>query len=308
MTGKIISLLLCVVMLAGCGPALAEDASLTVTDMAGREIALDAPASRVVVLQPGDAEILYAIGAGDTVVGRGAYVDWPREVLEVPSVMSGYETNLEEIIALAPQAVIMTVMSQTEEQVKALEDAGIRVVVTDAQSLEDIYTCIALLGAVVGRDADAAELIASTKAELAGIAARAKALGAEGKTFYYEESPLQWGLWAGGSGIFFDDLCTMMGLTNIFGDLTGHNSVSEEQVIALDPDLIFTTMMYYGEGPSPDEEIASRAGWENVSAVKTGAILFDNTSAIARPGPRVVDAADMILELLSILSDAEDAA
>ncbi len=308
MTGKIISMLLCVVMLAGCGPALAEDTQVTVTDMAGRGITLDAPAERVVVLQPGDAEILYAIGAGDTVVGRGAYVDYPSEALDVPSVMSGYETNLEQIIALAPQAVIMTVMSQTEEQVQALEDAGIRVVVTDAQSLEDIYTCIALLGSVVGRDAEAAELTASMKAELAGIAAEAKALGAEGKTFYYEESPLQWGLWAGGSGIFFDDLCAMMGLENIFADLTGHNSVSEEQVLALDPDMIFTTMMYYDEGPTPDEEIASRAGWENVSAVKTGAIMFDNTGAIARPGPRVVDAADMILDLLSILADADGAA
>ncbi len=308
MTGKIISLFLCVVMLTGCGSVLAEDTQVTVTDMAGRGITLDAPAHRVVVLQPGDAEILYAIGAGDTVVGRGAYVDYPAEALEVPSVMSGYETNLEEIIALEPQAVIMTVMSQTEEQVKALEDAGIAVIVTDAQSLEDIYTCISLLGTVVGHTARADELIASMKADLDGIAAQAKALGSEGKTFYYEESPLQWGLWAGGSGIFFDDLCAMMGLANIFGDLKGHNSVSEEQVLALDPDLIFTTMMYYGEGPAPDEEIALRAGWENVSAVKTGAIMYDNTSAIARPGPRVVDAAEMILELLRTLSAAEPAA
>ena len=308
MTGKIISLLLCVLMLTGCGPALAEDTQVTVTDMAGREVTLDAPAARVVVLQPGDAEILYAIGAGDTVVGRGAYVDWPAEALEVPSVMSGYETNLEQIIALEPQVVIMTVMSQTEEQVQALEDAGVRVVVTDAQSLEDIYTCITLLGAVVGHGDEAADLVASMRAELAGIAAEAKAVGAEGKTFYYEESPLQWGLWAGGSGIFFDDLCAMMGLENIFGDLKGHNSVSEEQVLALDPDLIFTTMMYYGEGPAPDEEIASRAGWENVSAVKTGAIMYDNTSAIARPGPRVVDAAEMILQLLKTLAAVEPAA
>ena len=308
MTEKIISLFLCVVMLAGCGPALAEDARVTVTDMAGREVTLDAPASRVVVLQPGDAEILYAIGAGDAVVGRGAYVDWPEEALNVPSVMSGYETNLEQIIALEPQAVIMTVMSQTEDQVNALEDAGIRVVVTNAQSLEDIYDCIALLGAVVGKTAEAEALVAAMKAELEEIAAEAKALGAEGKTFYYEESPLQWGLWAGGSGIFFDDLCALMGLKNIFGDLEGHNSVSEEQVQMLAPDLIFTTMMYYGEGPTPDEEIASRAGWEQIPAVKNGAILYDNTSAIARPGPRVVDAARMILDLLKTLSEADNAA
>ncbi len=307
MTGKILSLLLCVMLLAGCGPALAEDA-LTVTDMLGRESTLNGPAERLVVLQPGDAEILYALGALDRVVGRGAYVDFPPEACDIPAVQSGYETNLEQIIALEPQAVIMTVMSQTEDQVKALEDAGISVIVTDAQDLEGIYTCIRLLGRVVGLEDSAESLIARMRGELDGIAAEAKDCGAAGMTFYYEESPLQWGLWAGGKGIFFDDLCTLLGLENIFSDLEGHNSVSEEQVLERNPDYIFTTMMYYGEGPEPDEEIASRAGWQEVTAVKKGAILYDNSSAIARPGPRVVDAARMILDLIKAAAADADAA
>ncbi len=307
MTGKIISLLLCVMLLAGCGPALAQDAR-TVTDMLGREVTLKGPAERVVVLQPGDAEILYALGALDRVVGRGAYVDYPAEVTEIESVQSGYETNLEQIIALAPQAVIMTAMSQTEDQVKALEDAGISVIVTDAQDLEGIYACITLLGEVMGLEDRAQALVKQIRVDLEAIAAEAKANGSQGKTFYYEESPLQWGLWAGGKGIFFDDLCTLMGMENIFSDLEGHNSVSEEQVLERDPDLIFTTMMYYGEGLEPDEEIASRPGWENVSAVKNGAILYDNTSSIARPGPRVVDAARLILDLIRSADAPADAA
>ena len=307
MTGKIISLFLCVMLLAGCGPALADD-TLTVTDMSGRTVTLNGPAERLVVLQPGDAEILYALGALDKVVGRGAYVDYPAEAAGIPAVQSGYETNLEQIIALAPQAVVMTVMSQTEDQVKALEDAGIRVIVTNAQDLEGIYACIGLLGRVVGLEDRAEALVNSMKEELDALAAEAKAAGAEGKTFYYEESPLQWGLWAGGKGIFFDDICTLLGLENIFSDLEGHNSVSEEQVLERNPDFIFTTMMYYGEGAEPDEEIATRPGWDNVSAVKNGAILYDNTSSIARPGPRVVDAARLILDLIRTAAPDADAA
>lgn len=83
----------------------AEDtaSTVTLTDMTGRKITLDAPAERVVALTAADCEILYALGAGDLLVGRGEYCDYPAEVLDVPSVQSGYETNIEQIIALEPQ-------------------------------------------------------------------------------------------------------------------------------------------------------------------------------------------------------------
>ena len=70
----------------------AEDtaSAVTLTDMTGREITLDAPAERVVALTASDCEILYALGAGDLLVGRGEYCDYPAEVLDVPSVQSGY--------------------------------------------------------------------------------------------------------------------------------------------------------------------------------------------------------------------------
>ena len=103
--------------------APAEDTSVTVTDMTGREITLDAPAERVVALTASDCEILYALGAGDLLVGRGEYCDYPAEVLDVPSVQSGYDTNIEQIIALEPQVLLMSTMAQTEEQVQQLEAA-----------------------------------------------------------------------------------------------------------------------------------------------------------------------------------------
>ena len=122
----------------------AEDtaSTVTLTDMTGRKITLDAPAERVVALTAADCEILYALGAGDLLVGRGEYCDYPAEVLDVPSVQSGYETNIEQIIALEPQVLLMSTMAQTEEQVQQLEAAGIHVVVSDAQDIEGTYTAI----------------------------------------------------------------------------------------------------------------------------------------------------------------------
>ena len=62
--------------------------------MTGREITLDAPATKIVALTASDVEIIYALGAGDLLVGRGEYCDWPAEVLDKPVVKSGAETNL----------------------------------------------------------------------------------------------------------------------------------------------------------------------------------------------------------------------
>ena len=119
-----------------------QSSAIVITDMTGREVKLDAPAERIVVLDASDCEILYAIDAGDKVVGRGEYCNYPEEVNAVPSVQSGSETNIEQIIALEPQIVLMTKMGQAVEQVEALENAGIKVFASDAQKIEDVYTAI----------------------------------------------------------------------------------------------------------------------------------------------------------------------
>jgi len=158
---KLLSLLLVLTLTLGLfgGSALAQTAApITVTDMKGRDITLDAPATRIVALTASDCEILYAIGAGDTLVGRGEYCDFPEEVKSLPSVQSGAQTNIEQIVALAPQVVIVGTMAQTVEQVAALEAAGIKVVASDAQDIIGTYTAIELIGAITGRADDAAYL------------------------------------------------------------------------------------------------------------------------------------------------------
>lgn len=291
MTKKLVSLFLALVMALSLTAAFAESTAVTVTDMAGREIALDAPATKVVALTASDCEILAALGAEDTLVGRGEYCDYPESVLEVPAVQSGADTNLEQIIALEPQVVIMAKMAQTEEQVAALEEAGIRVVVSDAQDIEGVYTAIRLIGALVGRNDEAEAMVADMQSAFADIAAKSENTG---KTVYFEVSPLQWGLWTAGKGTFMDELATMCGLTNAFADVEGWAEISEEQVLERDPDYIVTISMYYGEGPTPVEEIKSRAGWDALKAVQNDAIFNADSNEVSRPGPRLKDAAEAL--------------
>ena len=291
MTKKLVSLFLALVMALSLTAAFAESTAVTVTDMAGREITLDAPATKVVALTASDCEILAALGAEDTLVGRGEYCDYPESVLEVPAVQSGADTNLEQIIALEPQVVVMAKMAQTEEQVAALEKAGIRVVVSDAQDIEGVYTAIRLIGALVGRNDEAEAMVADMQSTFADIAAKSENTG---KTVYFEVSPLQWGLWTAGKGTFMDELATMCGLTNAFADVEGWVEISEEQVLERDPDYIVTISMYYGEGPTPVEEIKSRAGWDVLKAVQNDAIFNADSNEVSRPGPRLKDAAEAL--------------
>lgn len=306
---KTLAALLAALLLAltACAPAAAPEATqapgVTVTDMTGREITLDAPATRVVALSASDCEIIYALGAGELLVGRGEYCDYPAEVLEVPAVQSGAETNIEQIIALEPQVLFMTKMAQTEEQIAALEAAGVHVVVSDAQDIAGVYEAIGMIGTLLGREAEAGTMVADMVAAFDDVAARAAGDGSE--TIYFEVSPLQYGLWAAGADTFMDEIAQMLGLTNAFADVSGWAEVSEEQVLSRDPDYIVTISMYYGEGPTPVEEIQGRAGWENVSAVKNGKILNLQNNELSRPSYRLAEGARMLCDFVYGAADAQ---
>lgn len=296
---KTIAMLLSVLMLLSAGCAQAT----SLMDMYGREVVLDEPVTRIVALAPSDCEILCALGAGDLLVGRGAYCDYPEDILDVPVVETGENTNLEQIIALQPQVVLMADMAQTAEQVQALEDAGIRVVLSDANDIEGVYTAIRMIGQLTGLDGEAEALVADMQATFDDIAARSEDTG---KTVYFEVSPLEYGLWTAGVNTFMDELASLCGLTNAFADVEGWAAISEEQVLERDPDYIVTISMYYGEGPTPVEEIMGRAGWEGLTAIQNGDVFNADSNEISRPGPRLKDAALALYAFVS--GEAEEPA
>ncbi len=270
-------------------PNPAGTAAIVCTDMAGRTVTLAAPAKRIVTLDAANCEVLFAIGAGDALVGRGEYCDYPEACLAAPIVQSGAETNLEQIIALSPDLVLMSTMAQTDEQMASLEKAGIPTAVTAANDIAGVYESIRLAGALTAHADEAEALVVNMQKAFADASAKVPA-DAEERTVYFEVSPLEWGLWAAGSGTFMDEMAAMLKLTNVFADVSAWAEVSEEQVIARDPDYIVTCAMYFGEGVTPDEEILSRAGWQDVSAVKNGRVYVADSNAMTRPGSRLAEA------------------
>jgi iron complex transport system substrate-binding protein len=257
--------------------------------MTGREVTVTQPVTKAVALTAANCEIMYALGSGETLVGRGEYCDYPAEVNSVQVVQSGAETNIEQIIALAPQVVFLGIMAQTIEQEKQLSDAGIAVIASEADSIEGTYECISLMGKVLGKDKEAADIVNSMKETFEDLSA--KTADTAVKNIYFEVSPLIYGLWSAGTGTFMNEITEILHLNNIFGDIQGWAEVSEEQVIARQPDFIVTVGMYFGDGLKPDEEIYARENWQSVPAVANKKVINIDDNSLARPGPRLADGA-----------------
>lgn len=289
---RIVSLFLALLMAFSLTAATAETA--VVTDMFGREVTLTGPITRVIALEPSDCEILYALGCGDALVGRGKYCDYPADVLELPAVQSGTDLNLEEILALNPQVVIATGMFHLEEQISLLEQNGVKVIGTDANSISEVYDSIRLLGGIMDKAAEAEVIIADMQAAFSDIAAKSEKTD---KTIYFEVMPLEWGLWSAGTGTFMHELAELCGMQNAFADIEGWEPVSEEQVIERNPDYI---VLVTGMGESAPDEVKARDGWGDMDAVRNNRIYNADSYMLTRPAPRLKDAA---VELYNFLND-----
>ena len=296
MSKKLVSLFLALAVMLACAPVFAEG-GITVTDMAGREVTLEKPAARIVALMPSDCENLFAIGAGEAVVGRGTYCNYPAEVLDITEVKTGYELNVEEILALEPDLIVMTKMGHTEEQVAALAET-VPVLVTDAQTIAQTYDCLTLLGRVTGREAEAEAVIENMRQRLDAVAKKAVD---SGLTVYFETTPLEFGfgLFSAGKGNFMDEIGALCGLKNIFAEEeTAWPVVSEEAVIDADPDYIVTIDSNGMGDVDAAGVILAREGWQDLTAVKNGKVLVVGNDEFSRPGPRLADAAETLYQLI----------
>lgn len=301
MSGKLVSLLLVLLMMFSMTTAMAEEASVTITDMYDREIKLTEPVTRMVVLSPADCEIVSALGCEDALVGRGLYCNYPESIAGIPAVQSGSEINIEEILALEPQIVIMSDMAQTEEQENLLEDNGVKVVLTRNTDIEGAYYAITMIGTLLGKAAEAEAMVADMRATFEEITANSEH---SGKTVYFEVSPLEWGLYTAGAGTFMDEIARMCGLTNAFADMEGWAAISEEQVLERNPDYIVSVSGM----PNADAEIMGREGWGGVKAVAGGDVMNADADAFSRPGPRLKDAAESLYRFVNDGAEQEEPA
>jgi iron complex transport system substrate-binding protein len=260
---------------AGCTSDAPVRGSLTIVDDAGDTLALDRPAQRVVSLIPAATELLFAIGAGDRVVGRTQYCDYPAAAQSVANLGDGIKPSIEAVLARKPDLVVLYNSGQNATVAARLQEMGIPVARINTDALSDVPRVASLLGLLTGlrRGADSVAMVFDTalaRASQSRAQRRPKVL-----LLVWEQPPM-----TVGRGSFLSELIERAGGENLFADITATSGVvSVEAVAARDPDLIFTTTE---DSPS----FASRPEWQVVPAVRERRFLRVSGSEFNRPSPR----------------------
>src|SRR5262249_34397841 len=136
---------------SGAKPALDGPVTRILTDDAGRTVSVPARVTRVISLAPNLTEIVFAVGAGDRLVGRTSYCDYPPEAKTVAEIGDTLHPSLERIIALKPQVVLISTSSQLEVFTQQLQNQNIAVYVTDPHDLEGVFRSIQQVGEMLGQ-------------------------------------------------------------------------------------------------------------------------------------------------------------
>jgi iron complex transport system substrate-binding protein len=303
MLRKLLLITLLVTLMTACAPqATVAPGDMTAppqtfTDGLNRQVTLPGGvASRVVSLAPSNTEILYAIGAGDQVVGRDKLSDFPEEAKSVTDIGSTFDAlNTELIVSLKPDLVLAAEIN-TPEQVKQLEDLGLTVYyLKNPLTLEEMYGNLEIVAQMTGRQQEVPALIESLKARVAAVDEKIAPISSRPNVFYELDGTDPAKPYTAGKGTFITQLIERAGGHNIAADLDDYPQMSLEQVVAADPAFILLGDARYGVSP---ESIAQRPGWENLSAVKNGKVLPFNDDLVSRPGPRLVDALEELAKLL----------
>ncbi|MGE8002819.1 ABC transporter substrate-binding protein [Lysinibacillus sp. NPDC093216] len=301
-----LSVLMLALVLVGCGAKedinketiskedqQVEKTRYKVKDDRGVEVEFAAAPKTIVSLQPSNTEILFALGVGDKIVGATEYDTYPEEAQKIERVSDSVKFNSERNLALKPDVVIAYTTGGDEENLnalKGLEDAGIKVfAIQSAKTFDDVYGDIQQIATVMGIKDKGDKLNDDIKGKIAEVQAKVKDVK-EPKNIYLEISPKP-DIYTPGSGTFQQEILDAANVKNVFADLKSWAKVSEEDIIAKNPDVILTTVNY---GENPTAEILSRDGWNSITAIQNKAVYSIDTDISNRPGPRIGEAVELI--------------
>ncbi len=248
-------------------------------DDAGDTVIVAAPVTRVASLIPATTELLFAIGAGDAVVGRTTWCDYPPAAARVTNLGDGINPTLEAILAVRPDLVLLYNSAQNASAAARLRELGIAAALLNTDRLEDVDRVSRLLGRLTGHAHGADSVAATFDTALAAAVAPTRVRRPKLLLLVWEQPPMTIG-----RGSFLSELVRRAGGENVFDDVTSSSGVvSIEAVASRDPDLILTTT----DGPAA---FSSRPEWQVVRAVRERRFLRITGSEFNRPSPRAPQA------------------
>jgi iron complex transport system substrate-binding protein len=270
----------------------APAAALTLTDQTGRSLTLPAPPRRIVSLVPSVSETLFAIGAQDALVGVTDFCDYPPAARRKPRVGGMLAPSLETLVGLRPDLVVATPSGNREETFTELGRLGIPVYLVDPVRVADVLDLIARLGALTGRDAEAAQLAARLGARVKAVSDRVAPFPRPRVLYVLWPDPLV----VPGRGTLVSELLSLAGADSVSaGAGQGYPRYSLEAAVAASPEVIILASHGAGQGP------VAREKWGRFSAlpaIRAGRLYTVSGDLLHRYGPRVVDGLEQIARLI----------
>lgn len=276
-------------LLAG---ALLQHTTITLSDDLARTLTLPAPARRVVSLAPSITETLWALGAGDQVVGVTDYCNFPPGARTTRRVGGIINPSIETIVSLRPDLIILSMEGNMRGDFQALTGLGIPVFVTNPRTLGGIARSMDDLGLLTGHADSATALSRSLLARAEAIQKRSSPLPVTTVLLFVSLQPLI----VAGSGTFVDQIIRWAGGANLAAPLSStYPSISREAVVSMNPDVMLFLSDVIPDTVQPSSVYPE---WKTTGAFRRGRVIRIDADIISRPGPRAVNALESLFTIL----------
>ncbi len=227
---------------------------------------------KIISLSPGVTDILIDLNEAHKIIAADTFSKdiLKKNNINVSNVFDMLNPDAEKIISLDSDIIFINNLTAfyTKNSLLSLSNPTI-ITITNSETLKGIEDDIYFLGKVLNADDRAKEVVSNMRTKIKEI----KDIGdtiTNKKTVYFEISALP-NLYSFGSNVYLDDIINIIGAKNIFSNRNEWISVSEEDVVYLNPDIIFTSVDYVN---NPVAEITNRAAWRDINAVKTSKVFF----------------------------------
>lgn len=303
MMNKIVATLLLMIFIVGtitgCGANKTNEANNTpqssiTTDLVGNQIELPSKTEKIISISSSVTDILVALGVSDNLIAIDKYSAEIEGVSKDLVQFDLMKPDTEQIIALNPDIVFVTSMSNAggDDVYKSVRDAGVCVVaVPSAASIDEIIKSIDFIGNILNTQEKSDEIIENMNSEIDKIKEISVGIQ-EKKTVYFEigSSPKLYTL---GKNTFINEMIEIVGAENVFSDQDSWITVSEEAVLTANPDVILTNVGY---DENPVETIYARENWKNINAIKDKQVFFIEKNPSSLSSQNVIVALKQIAE------------
>ncbi len=275
---------------------VAEDLVVTITDREGNSIEIPDSIERIVSASPATTEILVGLGLADKIVAADFYSSNVIGINPEICNIDFYNLNPETLLALTPDLIIVNGISNIDgsDPYSELKSAGATTVyIPDAKSINSIKLDIEFLAAYTGTTSAGEKLISDIDRAVSKISLKTMTLPK--KKVYFEIGAAPY-LYTLGKDTFINEIIEICGGENIYGSEYGWISNSDESVVAGNPEIIISNVSFDGYDYN---EIYKRAGWENIDAVKNGAVYNVNSDNSSRASQNVIFAIEEIAEIIN---------